>query len=186
MFLVHYLSDSIVFGYELLINPFGNVTAGDDELFPGSEMEIFLDAEFPLEFGANQLALTDTFNIDYSSNENYTPGDAQITLWYNNGFPLGAELSLFLLDENGALIESILGDSPINNGMYNAGTFQTTATIGEVIFNLTESNIVSLESASQMSLIVSFTTDSGQLIKIDANAFFDFKLRSNLQISLHL
>jgi len=180
------LSDSIVLGYELLVNPFGNITAGDDELFPGSEMEIFLDAEFPLEFGANQLALTDTFEIEYTADPAYTPDNGEITLSYENGFPLGADISLYLIDTNGVLIETIPADGPILPGTYNTGSFLTNTTIGELKFALNSAALSSLEETGQLALIVTFTTDGGQKIKIDANAFFDFNLRSNLQINLHL
>jgi hypothetical protein len=180
------LSDSVVLGYELFVNPFGNVTAGDDELFPGSEMEIFLDAEFPVEFGANQLALTDTFEIEYKPNTAYTPENAEITLSYDNGFPLGADISLFLLDTNGVLLETIPADGPILPGTYDTGSFQTTTASGEIKFIVNSTIASSLEDATHLALIVTFTTDGGQKIKVDANAFFDFNLRSNLEISLHL
>lgn len=180
------LSDSILLGYELLINPGGNVTAGSDELFPGSTMDIVVNGEFPLEFGANNLTLTDTFDISYNGSSSYTENGSQIMVSYENGFPLGADATLYLLDDSDMLIDSISGDNPIVSGTYNTLTYATSAYNGTVTFNLTEADINNIEAASKMALIVSFTSDSGQKIKIDANAYFDFAVRSNLQISLHL
>jgi hypothetical protein len=180
------LPDSILLGYELIINPYGNTTAGSDELFPDSKMELFLDGEFPLEFGANDLGLTDTFSIDYNASQTYTGNEAVVKLSYNNGFPISAAASLFLLDESGVVIDSIISSSQINSGSFNAQTFVTTPTSGEVSFNLSASNIANLDLSKNLILHVYFNSDSNQKVKIDANAFFDFSLRSNLQIELHI
>lgn len=180
------LSDSILLGYELFINPFGNVTGGSDELFPGSTMDIFLDAEFPLSIGANDLAITDTFAISYTASENFSPKDSEIILDYENGFPIGAEASFYLLDENGVVISTIVSDSPIISGIYDSNTITTASSSGSAIFKLTEQDLINLDAAEKIAFIVSFTTDSGQKIKINADAFFDFNLRTNLNITLHL
>ena len=180
------LSDSILLGYELNINPFGNITAGNDEIFPGSTMDIVVDAEFPLNFGANDLTLTDTFKFTYTGSSSYTGQGATITLSYENGFPLGANATLYLLDDSNVLIDSIVGSSGIQSGSYNTVTYQTAVTAGNIVYELDASDIANLDLASKFALIVSFTSDGAQKVKIDANAFFDFKLRSNLQISVHL
>lgn len=180
------LSDSILLGYELFINPYGNVTGGSDELFPGSTMDIFLDAEFPLSFGANDLAITDTFSVAYSGNTSYSPKDSEIILDYENGFPIEASASFYLLDENNTVISTILADTPIASGTYNAGDYSTSSHKGATIFSLTEQDLLNLESAEQIAFIVSFTTDNGQKIKVNADAFFDFNLRTNLNLTLQL
>ncbi|MBD3635937.1 MAG: hypothetical protein HUJ25_01235 [Crocinitomicaceae bacterium] len=180
------LSDSILIGYEILLNPDGNVTAGTDEIFPGSTIDLMVNGEFPVDIGANNLTLTDTFNFSYNGNELYTGKNAQITLSYENGFPMGAEATLYMLDENDILIDDLQGNTGIQSGTYNPGSYLTTPFIGSVVFNLSDQDILNLQSTQRMALIVSFTTDSGQKVKIDASAAFDFAVRSNLQIDLHL
>lgn len=180
------LSDSIFLGYELNINPYGNVNAGSDELFPGSTMDIFLDAEFPLAFSANDLALTDTFNIDYTASTSYSPKDSEIILDYENGFPIGAEATFYLLDEDNSVISTISGDNQIQSGTYNSVDYSTSASTGAVIFSLTEQDLNNLDLASKIAFIVSFNTDNGQKIKVNADAFFDFNLRTNLNLTIKL
>jgi hypothetical protein len=180
------LSDSILLGYELTINPFGNVTGGSDEVFPGSTIDIFVNGEFPLDLGANNLALTDTFDVSYSGNAAYTGENAEIIIEYTNGFPLGASATLYLLDAGNNLIDSISSVSTIQSGIYNAGSFITSPTSGQVLYDLDANDILNLESTEQIAFIVSFTSSSGQKVKIDASASFDFLVRSNLQISLNL
>lgn len=180
------LSDSILLGYELLINPFGNVTAGSDEVFPGSAFELFLDAEFPLNFGVDELTLVDTFKVDYSNPENAYPDNAQFELLYSNGFPVGAKASLVLLDENDQLIDSLISSTVINPGSYNTTTYLTSPNSGSLIFNLTAANIINLDLANKIVLYISFSTDQSDKVKIDASAYFNFVVRSNLQLNIEL
>lgn len=179
---VENLSDSLLLGYELEINPFGNVTAGSDEIFPGSVMELFLDAEVPLYFGANGITLVDTFKIKYDSPQGITPKTGTFALNYSNGFPLEAQAKFYLLNDAGVKIDSVSANSFINAGAYNSTSYLTTSTAGIVNYVLSASNIQNIEIASHIILNVTFSTDQAQMVKIDANSFFDFKLMSNLNI----
>ncbi len=180
------LPDSVDLGYELEINPFGNSSGGNDEFFPGSEMELFLDAEFPLEFSANELTIVDTLDIDYTAPTSTIPTDGTIILSYNNAFPLGATATFYMLDESGVVIDSIMSTSSILPGSYDSGTYITNPYMGNVNYELSEENVRNLDDADKIVLKVAFTTDQTQMIKIDANSFFDFNLRTNLQIQISL
>ncbi|MEZ4924047.1 MAG: hypothetical protein R2780_12820 [Crocinitomicaceae bacterium] len=180
------MPDSILVGYDIVINPFGNVTGGNDEIFPGSTFDLFVDGEFPVNFGANALTLTDTFDFSYTGNSSYTGESAFITLGYTNGFPLEATTTLYMLDENDNVLTTITGSTSIKNGIYDSGTYLTTETSGEVNFELNDSQILALESTKKMAVVVAFTTDSAQKVKVQQSAQFDFLLKSNLQISIHL
>lgn len=180
------LSDSILLGYELEINPFGNISAGSDEFFPNSKMELFLDAEFPLEFSANDITLVDTFKINYTQPENIYPNDGVLVLSYTNAFPIGAQAYFYMLDQNNVIIDSVNTTTAILPGTYNTTTYLTSPSTGTLNFFLTTSNIANLDLATKIILNVSFSTDQSQMVRIDANSFFDFKLRSNLKINVSL
>lgn len=180
------LPNTLQVGYNIDINPYGNVTAGSDEVFPGSTIDIVVNGEFPVDLGANDLALTDTFDFSYTGNSSYSGENAIITLNYTNGFPMGADASLYLLDEDDVVLTQIQGDLPIQSGSYNVSTYQTTNAAGQVVFILDQSQLEFLETTEKIAVIVSFTTDGGQKVKFDANSIFDFDLTSNLQISLSL
>ncbi len=180
------LSDSVLIGYDLKINPFGNTTAGSDELFPDSKMELFLDGEFPLEFGANDLMIEDTLTIDWFEAGAITPKEAVVYLNYVNGFPIGAEAKFYLLDSNDVLIDSIVGTSPIVTGSYDAGTYLTTPHSGLVEFHLTSTILMHLEETKQLLLRLEFNSDESSMIKISPSTFFDFTLHTNLQIRVSI
>lgn len=178
------LNDSIALSYEIDINPYGNVTAGSDEIFPGSALELFLSAEFPLQFGANNLTLNDTFQLDYDQPEDMYPEDATLSLLYSNGFPIGAGAIITLKDAAMNTLGTISGSSDIQQGQYNSTTWLTSPSSGEIIFNLTASDLDLLDQADFLLLEIIFNTDDAQPVKINSSAYFDFKLHTNL--GLHL
>ena len=173
-------------GYKMDINPFGNISAGNDEFFPGSKMELFLDGEFPLSFGANDLTIVDTLDIEWVDTGEITPGEADVLLNYTNGFPMGAEATFYLLDASNNVIDSIVGNSGIQGGSFDAATFVTAAQEGSISFPITATTFENLERMKRLILRVSFTTDGTENIKISPETFFEFNLRSNLQISVSL
>jgi hypothetical protein len=181
---VENLSDSILLGYELLINPDGNTTAGSDEIFPGSTLDLFLDAEFPLSFASDALTLTDTFDFSYTQNSNFTGESATISLSYTNGFPLSASTQLYLLGANNEVLQSISGDSDLINGAYNQVDYSTLPYTGVVKFTLDAAILQSLGLVEKMAFTVALSSDNTANVKVQANAFIDFNLRSNLKINL--
>lgn len=180
------LSDSLIIGYELDINPFGNITGGNDEFFPGSKMELYLDGEFPLNFGANDLTIQDTFEVNGFTNTTIDPQTAYATLNYTNGFPLEADASLFILDEDQVVIDTIYATPPLQAGIFNEATSVTTPKEGSVNFNITSNNMSNLVKANKIILNVSFNSYNNEKIKISAASYLDFNLKSNLNLRIQL
>lgn len=180
------MPDSIVVGFEIDINPYGNISGGSDEFFPGSTMELHLNGEFPLSFSANQLTLTDTFSVDFNQQEQAHLDEANLFLEYVNAFPLEANATVYLLDAQGAIIDSIAGDTPIESGIYQPSTYITNPATGNVVFILSRENITNLEIAEKLKINVSFESYDSGAIKIDDGAYFDFNLRSNLAIDVSI
>lgn len=178
------LPDSIVLGYEVDINPYGNVSAGGDEFFPGSTMELFLDAEFPAQFSANDLTIVDTMNISYKPGTEARPQNGNLVLSYVNAFPVDATAIIHLLDGNDVELDQITGNSGIVSGSYNTVSYLTVPYSGSVTFQLSSAQVSNLELAEKMVLEVHFNSDADQTVKIDANAYFDFNLRSNIAIQI--
>jgi len=180
------LSDSMIIGYQLKINPFGNTTAGSDEFFPSSKMELFLDGEFPLAFGANDLTIVDTLKIDKFEAGTIAPRDALLFLDYQNGFPLAADLIIYLLNEDNEVIDSVFANTPIQSGNYQMDTYATLPYNGSVQFTISPSAFDQLENTEKLLLSVKFNSDDNAVVKISPDTFFDFKLRTNLQIRVSL
>lgn len=183
---VENLSDSVVVGYDLKINPFGNTTGGSDEFFPDSKMELFLDGEFPLQFGANDLTIVDTLTIDWFETGSIAPIDAIVYLNYVNGFPIGAEAKFYMVNAENEIIDSLVGTAPIQSGAYQSDSYLTTPYAGLVQFNLTSTLLAHLEETTKLVLRLEFNSDESSMVKISPTTFFDFTLHTNLQIRVSL
>ncbi len=179
-------SDSMSLGYILKINPDGNVSAGNDELFPTSSLDLFVDAEIPLHFGANDLTLADTFDISYTASTTVIPDNGEIVMHYDNGFPLSAGAVFYLLDEDGVLLDSISSTGIISSGSYDDVTFLTDNVTGIITYAVPASTVVLLEDTKKIVVRINFTSDGGAKVKIDSNAWFDFKIHTNIQIRLEV
>ena len=98
--------------YSIELNPYGNLNGGWDEFYPESEISLGLKTILPLSFNAKNLTIEDTFSIDLSSlNKNHLLESGKIKLQTENSFPIDSKVTLYFLNENNKIIETIDGNS---------------------------------------------------------------------------
>ena len=54
-------------GFEVRMNPLGNITGSYNEVFPNSRLKLSLSSQFPLSVGLNGLTIEDTLSLNLSS-----------------------------------------------------------------------------------------------------------------------
>ena len=110
-------------GYSMQMNPWGNVSGSWDEIFPQSELSIRMTATMPLQIGLDNLILRDTFAISLNQDPDKTRIiSGELILQASNAFPISGDIILHMLDENGVVLNSIIGSSTLKSsldGMYN-------------------------------------------------------------------
>jgi hypothetical protein len=95
--------------YRFQLNPWGNTGGGFDEIFANSKLKLTLKAQLPLSLNSNGLTLKDTFNLDLSQNTERTHVQSgNLVLNYSNAFPFSADLTLYLADENGIVLHTVI------------------------------------------------------------------------------
>ncbi len=108
-------------GYTVELNPWGNISAGSDEIYPSSRFKVKVVATMPLKAGLDQLTIQDTFPVDLaqtSSNVRVTKGE--LFLKASNAFPISANVKLMLLDANKNVLYSINSSDIIQSAEYGA------------------------------------------------------------------
>jgi len=104
------------FGYELQLNPWGNVSGGADEVFPSSRIKAKVNFQMPLQVGTDGLTLRDTFNFDINQDtKKIHANSAILTLNATNAFPISCEPVLFFMDENNFILHSVIGSAQISS-----------------------------------------------------------------------
>jgi hypothetical protein len=147
--------------YQLTINPWGNSSASNDEVFPNSRIKLSLETNFPLAIGANQLTLRDTFEVslaNQSQSERIVSGG--FLLRTKNSFPYAAEITLNLLNEDGVSIGSVAAAGPVQAGVLNATADGHIPSSNELFFELPAA--IMAELVDLRKVVVTAVFDSPQ------------------------
>jgi len=115
------LGSSHQIGYQLQLNPWGNVSGGNDEVFPSSKIKLKVKAQMPLSLSANGLTLKDTFDLDLEQDNAKTHIESgMISLNATNAFPLSCDAVLYLMDSNNVILHTIIANAQISSGLLGA------------------------------------------------------------------
>jgi hypothetical protein len=129
------LPDKIIYEADVISNPLGNITAGNDFYYNGNYLNAFLDLEIPLSFTATAFTMCDT--IDF----NPGPGDQAenigsgiLTLLADNGFPFSAYIQIFLLSEDNQVTDTLFSNgmiaaAPLNSSLMAASPMRSSLQI---------------------------------------------------------
>lgn len=126
-------------GYELQLNPWGNLSGGADEIFPNSRIKVKVNLEMPLQISADGLTLRDTFDFNISQDPTKIHANSGIvTLNATNAFPLSCEPKLYFMDDNNFVLYTVLGSAQIascNMGTFNAqsGLMEKKSTVDFIL-----------------------------------------------------
>jgi hypothetical protein len=126
-------------GYQLQLNPWGNISGGADEVFPTSRIKVKINVEMPLQVGADGLTLRDTFDFNLSQDPTKIHANSGvITVNATNAFPVSCEPVLYFMDENNFVLHTVLGSSQIASsvlGSFNAqsGLFEKKSSIDFIL-----------------------------------------------------
>ncbi|MCH2224319.1 MAG: hypothetical protein MK066_06070 [Crocinitomicaceae bacterium] len=105
-------------GYVIELNPWGNISAGTDQIFPNSALRVLLEANMPLAIGLDQLVVQDTFPVDLSQDVSTTHvKSGKLLLKTSNAFPFSANVQLVLLDAQKQPLHVISGTEPIASSL---------------------------------------------------------------------
>ena len=185
-FLEH-LGSSYELGYGIKVNPWGNISAGGDEIFPNSRLKLRLEADFPLSVGAENLTIVDTFEVNLGEQSNtLNIQSGAFILKTKNTFPLGGSAELTLLDDNENVI-GILNSTDIIDPapMEISGTAHQTIK-NELNFIVNESIIEMLPNVK--SIAVKVIVNSNQMVnnQLYDNAKMIIQLLTNFQLKTSL
>lgn len=175
-------------GFELQLNPWGNVSGGWDEIFPQSSLKVNLKADMPLAIGLNDVVLLDTF--DFSFKQDFTKTHVTSgNLWVKatNAFPLSGVVTLSLLDASGNTITTINGTSTFASSVFGSVVNGILQKQSYVEFPISESVLEQLDLVKQLSLKVTMNTPNpatniSEQMAIPADAFFGVKVGAKLKV----
>lgn len=100
--------------YYTELNPFGNISNGNDFVYTDKAIDAHVKLDIPLHFSSNNLTLVDTVYLEQDSiGEHNTVKSAALKLIAENSFPFNADIKFYLLDENLQKQEQLMGETSI-------------------------------------------------------------------------
>jgi len=173
-------------GYRMQLNPWGNVSGSNDELFSNSTLKVRMKANMPLAIGIDNLVLKDTFEITLNQKPDKTRiKSGELLLEARNAFPIAGNVIIHFLDENDVILHTISGSQPLNSSINgsldsNTGINVSTSNIQfvfseEVLDDLNQVHSLVIESGFNTFNSITGTTDQ---VSIPVGAFLAVKLKA--------
>jgi len=189
--LIENLPDKLGFQLSITPDPLGNVSGYNDFVYYGNGLQAGMDLQMPLSMVASNLTMADTLNVNFdnvTSNINRLHS-CVLSLYALNGFPLDASVQLFMLDQHGAIKDSLIGSL---NLISAAATDVNNKAIGQqptiLRIPVDAAKITNLVNSKKLMILARFNTASKpNFIKIYQEYKIDFKLTGdfNYTIKLH-
>ena len=153
---------------KFVVNPYGNVSGGNDFIFYNSVAQLRLKVEAPLAFSISDLLLVDTVAFNGASLKKNNPvKSGKLKIYTENKFPLECNIRLFAMDDLGNLVWSMPVAETLAPGLAqpDGRVYQPTSSILSV--SLSESEFSALTNASKIYFQVKFqTSPTNQLMNI--------------------
>lgn len=185
--LIEIFPNQLTYDMNLIVNPLGNFSGGNDFVYKKHALQTNLNVEFPLSLIANNLTLQDTVGFGLAKDgesENIIGG--ALFLYANNGYPFNANLNLALYDENMNFLQDLTINNQILSAPVNAQLKVVNKKESVLTIPLNSSTINNLYLAKNIILKVAFTTTAQpQFVKIYEGYGIDIKMVGDFSYNLN-
>ncbi len=171
------LPNTISFQGNLQLNPFGNVSDGNDFFYKNQLTEAKLIVDVPLRIAASDLTLRDTLSVEVTTDAVRV---SSLTMDIQNAFPMDWKLKLYTL--SGVLIASDLivtsGNSIDALALPNSSTLQ-------IPISETQWNAIKSEGKLIMQ-VISNTPSFPQLVNLYNSYFIDVRVMAGVVLNAEI
>ena len=165
---------SVLFTGSLQLNPFGNVSDGNDFFYADQLTEAKLVVDVPLRLAASDLTLRDTLNVEVTTDAVRV---SSLTLDIQNAFPMEWKLNLTTL---GGLV--VAEDIHVPSG--NSIDANALATSSTLVIPISESQWNIIRSEGKLMLQVVLNTPSfPQLVNLYNSYFIDVRVKAGVVLN---
>ncbi|MDB4534250.1 hypothetical protein N9242_05200 [Vicingaceae bacterium] len=185
--LIEIFPNELTYDMNLIVNPLGNISGGNDFVYKKHSLETSLNIEFSLSMIANDLTLQDT--VDFSlSNDGETQNiiDGTLFLYANNGYPFDAAIQMSLYDENMSFLQELAVNNQIESAPLGANLRVINKKESVLSIPLDVNSIANLYEAKHIVINVAFTTIAQpQFVKIYEAYGIDIKMVGDFSYNLN-
>ena len=176
------LPDELAYSLQYAINPFGNISGGNDFAYFNSKLDVKIDLEIPMKFSINNLNLVDTMAYKL---ENLS-GIEMCKLYFEirNEFPLQFSLEMDILNSLDNSVCKILPENIIYPAVPTSTS--THAVVSKFEVYLTSEELDKLLENENLSLKAIVDTYSNEKVQVSENQKLDIKIKADFKINFKL
>jgi hypothetical protein len=165
---------AVLFTGSLQLNPFGNVSDGNDFFYSDQLTEAKLVVDVPLRIAANDLTLRDTLNVEITTD---VARVSSLTIDIQNAFPMEWKLNLSTLSG-----VSIASNLLVPNGNSVDALAAPTSTTLQIPISESQWNSIRSEGKLIMQ-VVSNTPSYPNLVNLYNSYFIDVRVKAGVVIN---
>lgn len=165
---------AVLFTGSLQLNPFGNVSDGNDFFYEDQLTEAKLVVDVPLRLAANDLTLKDTLNVEVTTDAARV---SSLTLDVQNAFPMSWSLNLTTL--SGVTIAS---DLLVSNGNSVDAIALPNSTTLQIPISESQWDAIKSEGKIVMQ-VISNTPSYPQLVNLYNSYFIDVRVKAGIVLN---
>ena len=168
---------SVLFTGSLQLNPFGNVSDGNDFFYSDQLTEAKLVVDVPLRLAASDLTLRDTLNVEVTTDEVRV---SSLTLDIQNAFPMEWKLNVTTM--GGAVVATDL-NVPSGNSI-DALALATSSTL---VIPISEAQWNTIKSEGKLIMqVISNTPSFPQLVNLYNSYFIDIRVKAGVVLNAEI
>jgi hypothetical protein len=162
------LPDSIEYAGQLIVNPLGNVSNGNDFLYYESLLQAELEVHVPLRLIATDLVLQQTTTPDLpGSAEGHALKSGLLHLFATNGFPFSAAIVLEIINDADQVMGQIPVQGLVASGILGSNGLVTAAVDSQLDAPVSEELMDLLYSTGRLRISTLFNTaDQSQHVQL--------------------
>lgn len=186
--LLENMPTNFTYSYATELNPFGNISNGNDFVYTDKAVDAHLRLDIPLHFSTSNLTLVDTvFLQEDSIGEHNTVKSAVLKLIAVNSFPFDADVKFYLLNQNLERLEqlmdktTILAATPESDGKVRTPKeSRLPITISNELLNKL------LEKRKVLAVVTINTSNNPMKYKLYSDYKLDLKMTGNLKFNVQV
>lgn len=158
------LPNKLKYDVEVRTNVNGNNGQYRDFAYLESGLKIGLNAEVPLSIIANHLVLVDTFDFNIAGTNTNINGitDGVLNLITENKYPIDADITILLYDENWQVVDTLASNAHIAGGVPDANCKVQAPTKSKVPLYVSEERMTKVKLARHAVATADFNSTSSQ------------------------
>ena len=155
------LPDRIAYSLDVIIDPLGDVSNGNDFLYYESTLSADLEVEIPLRVIATDLSLQKTTAVDLGGTaEHHAIQSGTLHVFATNGFPFSAALRLDIVNAQGHVLSALPPVGTIASASVNAAAIVQSSTESELSVAVSKEQVDMLYTGGQLRITATFNTAS--------------------------